>query len=74
MVFECGIVCSGEGMQVGQRKAAAGRTQQGERCNAVPGMEQRAGEGDEVENLLALVEGFNLNRAEWDPAVAVFPV
>ena len=58
------VVAAGEGVQVGQREAAPGSAQDGKRGGAVGWVEQSAGERGEVEDLLSLAEGLNLNRAE----------
>ena len=50
----------------GEGEAAPGGAQEGEPCGAVGGVEEGAGEGEEVEDLLALAEGFDLDGAEGD--------
>jgi hypothetical protein len=68
VALEGWVVAASERMQVGERKAAPGSAQEGERGDAVGGVEQGAGERGEVEDLLALIEGLDLDRAEWDTA------
>ena len=66
VVLEGWIVGTGQGEQVGQREAAPGSAQNGERGDAIGWMQQGAGERGEVEHLLALAEGVDLDRAEGD--------
>ena len=64
VALEGGIVGPGEGVQVGEREAAPGGAQDGEGGDSVGGMKQSAGERGEVEDLLAVAEGFDLDGAE----------
>ena len=64
--WRAGSSAAGERVQVGQREAAPGSAQNGERGDAVGGVKQGAGERGEVEDLLALAEGVDLDRAEGD--------
>ncbi len=63
---EGGIVLPGEQVEVDEGEAAPGRAQEGQPGGAVGGVEEGAGEGDEVEDLLALGEGFDLDGAVGD--------
>ncbi len=66
---EGGVVGAGEGVEVGEREAAPGGAEDGEGGDAVGGVEEGAGEGGEVEDLLALVEGFDLDGAEGNAGI-----
>ena len=53
-------------MEVGQGEAAPRRTQKREPGGAIARVQQRAGQGKQIENFLALTESFRVDRAERD--------
>ena len=69
-VAEGGVVGAGEGTQVGEGQAAPWSAQHRECGDAIGGMEQSAGKRDEIEDLLALGEGLDLDGAEGELGAA----
>lgn len=64
------IVGAGESMQIGEGQAAPGGAEHSERGDAVGGMEQSTGEGGEIEDLLTVAQGFDIDGAKGDCVAA----
>ncbi len=69
-LFERRIVGAGEAVEIVEGQAAPGRAQNGEPRDAIHGMNESAGEREEVEQFLAFGEALDFNRAEGDAAAA----
>src|SRR5690348_4855358 len=67
---EGGVVRAGEGVEVSKGKAAPWGAEDGECGDAVRGMEQRTGECGEVEHLLTVAQGLDVEGAEGDGVAA----
>jgi hypothetical protein len=69
-ILAVAIVGAGEEVQIGEGEAAPGRAQDGEPRDPIHGMEQGAGEGEEIAELLTLGEALDFDGAEGDAALA----
>ena len=67
---EGAMVGASEDVEVGESEAAPGRAQNGEPGDAVHGMQEGAGEREQIAELLAGGEGIDFNGAEGDAAIA----